>query len=107
MFAFSPDSASFLLDGEERLCFDYDEQADILYLWRGEAPRPAISLTTDDGIVIRFDELSGEVVGFTVINWVKNWASHGASVEINVPDLELPEGHRAHGERHELELVCA
>jgi len=88
------------------LGFSYDDTADVLYLWRGDAPRPAISLTTDEGIVVRFDEDSGELVGFTILNWLQVWALRGTPLEIEVPDLEVAAGSLA-GERHELELVPA
>jgi hypothetical protein len=74
--------------------------------WRGGAPRPAISLTTADGIVVRFDEEAGELVGFTILNWDQVWAARGETFEVEVvlPDLEAPDGAVA-SERHELEAV--
>lgn len=97
----------FRLDGEEPLGFDYDDEADVLYLWRGDGPREAIGLTTPDGHVVRLDEETGEIVGFTVFNWVRVWAAHGTPLEIDVPDLEAAQGTLTKSSRHELELVPA
>lgn len=46
--------------------WDYDGEADTLYLSFGK-PRPALGLDAGDGVVIRFDEQAGEVVGLTII----------------------------------------
>ncbi len=46
--------------------WDYDEEADVLYISIGE-PRPAVGLDIGEGIVLRYDENHREVVGLTVI----------------------------------------
>jgi hypothetical protein len=96
----------FRLDGDEPLGFEYDDEADFLYLWRGAAPREAIGLTTPEGHVVRLDEESGELVGFTIFNWLRVWADQGTPLELDVPDLEAAQGTLA-SSRHELELVPA
>jgi uncharacterized protein YuzE len=96
----------FILDGDEPLGFDYDDDADVLYLWRGEGPREAIGLTTPDGHVVRLDEETGEIVGFTIFNFFGVWAQKGMSLKIEIPDLEAAQGSLS-GSRHELELVPA
>lgn len=96
----------FRLDGEELLGADYDDEADVLYLWRGDAPREAVGLTTPDGNVVRLDEETGEVVGFTIFNWLGLWTDVGGAIVFEVPDLEAARGSLAHG-HHELELVPA
>jgi uncharacterized protein YuzE len=95
----------FVLDGEENLGFDYDDEADVLYLWRGSEPREAVGLTTAEGHVIRLDEDTGEIVGFTIFNWLGMWARQG-TLRIDIPDLEATQGSLARS-RHELELVPA
>ena len=96
----------FRLDGDELLGHSYDEEADVLYLWRGAAPRTAVGLTTPAGHVVRVDEASGEIVGFTIFNWRSEWARDGQPLEIDVPSLEAPAGTIA-ASRHELVLVAA
>lgn len=95
-----------VLDGTESLGFSYDEDADVLYLWRGERPRPAISLTNEHGHVIRLDEATGEIVGFTILNWRQVWVPSGTPLVIEVPDLEAERG-RLSRATHQLELVPA
>jgi uncharacterized protein YuzE len=46
--------------------WDYDEEADVLYISIGE-PRPAIGMDTGEGAILRYDETRQEVVGLTLI----------------------------------------
>jgi uncharacterized protein YuzE len=48
------------------LTWDYDEEADVLYISVGK-PRPAVGVDIGEGIVVRYDEARHEVVGLTVI----------------------------------------
>ena len=51
---------------DEPLDWEYDDDADTLYLSFGE-PRPATGLDIGEGIVVRFDERAKEVVGLTIV----------------------------------------
>jgi uncharacterized protein YuzE len=55
-----------ILEKTASIDWDYDEEADVLYLSVGE-PRPAISIDLGEGIVARYDESQNEVVGLTVL----------------------------------------
>ncbi|MCW5853958.1 MAG: DUF2283 domain-containing protein [Anaerolineae bacterium] len=55
-----------ILDKPANITWDYDDEADVLYLSIG-APRPALGLDIGDGVVVRYDEAKNEVVGLTVI----------------------------------------
>jgi uncharacterized protein YuzE len=55
-----------ILGGPAEVSWDYDEEADVLYLSAGE-PRPAIGVDIGEGVVARYDEVSREVVGVTLI----------------------------------------
>jgi len=55
-----------ILEKTATITWDYDEEADVLYLSIGE-PRPAIGMDIGEGIVVRYDEVSQEVVGLTLI----------------------------------------
>lgn len=46
--------------------WDYDEEADVLYLSVGE-PRPAVGVDIGDGVIARYDKERKEVVGVTLI----------------------------------------
>jgi len=48
----------------------YDEDADVLYVSIGE-PRKAVSDEIEDGILIRRDVETGEVVGFTILHYLR------------------------------------
>jgi uncharacterized protein YuzE len=48
------------------LKWDYDTEADVLYLSVGE-PKAAIGMDIGNGMIVRFDEKKNEVVGLTVI----------------------------------------
>ena len=48
------------------ITWDYDEEADVLYLSVGE-PQPAVSVDIGEGVILRYDEARKEVVGLTLI----------------------------------------
>jgi len=45
--------------------YDYDEEADVLYLSFG-SPQEAIGIDMGEGTILRYSEKAGEVVGLTV-----------------------------------------
>lgn len=55
-----------ILDRPGSITWEYDEEADVLYLSVGE-PRPAVSVDLGDGVLARYDEERREVVGLTVL----------------------------------------
>ena len=55
-----------ILERPEQITWDYDEDADVLYLSIGE-PQPAVALDIGEGVVLRYDEVRREVVGLTLI----------------------------------------
>ena len=59
--------------------WEYDTEADVLYLSVG-VPREAIGVDLGEGLIARYDESSGEVVGLTVIG-VRQRLSNGLSVD--------------------------
>ncbi|HEY4688570.1 MAG TPA: DUF2283 domain-containing protein [Anaerolineae bacterium] len=55
-----------ILEKPASITWDYDEDADVLYLSVGE-PQPALGVDIGEGIVLRYDEARREVVGLTLI----------------------------------------
>ena len=55
-----------ILEKPTTVTWDYDEEADVLYLSVGE-PRPAVGVDIGEGFILRYDEARKEVVGFTLI----------------------------------------
>jgi len=55
-----------ILEGKPNLNWEYDEEADVLYVSVGE-PHPALGVDIGEGVILRYDEKKGEVVGLTVI----------------------------------------
>ena len=55
-----------ILEKIEGLNWEYDEEADVLYLSVGE-PTAAMGIDIGDGLVVRYDESAKEVVGLTVV----------------------------------------
>lgn len=55
-----------ILQKKENLNWDYDEEADVLYISIGE-PAKALGLDVGEGVIVRYQEESGEVVGLTII----------------------------------------
>lgn len=46
--------------------WEYDAEADTLYLSFGP-PRPAVGIDIGEGVVVRYDEKAGKVVGVTIV----------------------------------------
>lgn len=55
-----------ILEKPERIAWDYDEEADVLYLSVGE-PTPALGVDIGEGVILRYDEPRREVVGLTIL----------------------------------------
>ena len=55
-----------ILEKPTAITWDYDEDADVLYLSLGE-PQPAVGVDIGDGVIVRYDETRQEVVGLTVL----------------------------------------
>ncbi len=58
--------AAKILQKPTNLTWDYDEEADVLYISFG-SPRPGVGIDMGEGLVIMHDEKSGEIVGITLI----------------------------------------
>jgi len=46
--------------------WEYDVEADVLYLSHGE-PREAVGIDAGDGLIFRYDETADRMVGVTVV----------------------------------------
>lgn len=55
-----------VFEGPADVRWNYDEEADVLYLSIGE-PRAAVGVDIGDGLIARYDEESSEVVGVTLV----------------------------------------
>lgn len=55
-----------ILEHPANLTWDYDEDADVLYISVGP-PQPAVGVDIGEGLIIRYDEAGREVVGLTVV----------------------------------------
>ena len=54
-----------ILEKPDSLRWDYDDEADVLYLTIGE-PKPAVGVDIGEGIVVRYDETEKQIVGITL-----------------------------------------
>jgi len=55
-----------IVEKPDRLTWDYDAEADVLYLSVG-APQPAEGVDIGEGVVLRYDPAAREVVGLTIV----------------------------------------
>lgn len=55
-----------ILEKPADISWDYDAEADVLYLSIGEA-QPALGVDIGEGVILRYDEKRQEVVGLTLI----------------------------------------
>jgi len=56
-----------ILESPKALSWEYDEEADVLYISIGE-PRAALTVDIGESILARYDEKEKEVVGITIMN---------------------------------------
>lgn len=55
-----------IFEKKEKLNWEYDEEADVLYISTGR-PTKALGLDVGEGVIVRYDEKTGEVVGLTIV----------------------------------------
>ncbi|MCG6550973.1 MAG: DUF2283 domain-containing protein [Candidatus Magnetominusculus sp. LBB02] len=55
-----------ILEKQENLNWDYDDEADVLYISIGE-PKQAIGVDIGEGVIMRYTEETSELVGLTII----------------------------------------
>ena len=55
-----------IMDNVKNIDWEYDNEADVLYLSMGE-PRPASGLDIGDGVVVRYDDSTKQLLGLTII----------------------------------------
>jgi uncharacterized protein YuzE len=55
-----------ILEKPTMVSWDYDEEADVLYLSLGE-PQPAVGVDIGEGVIVRYNEPRQEVVGLTLL----------------------------------------
>ena len=61
----------------QRLSFSYDKDADVLYVSVGR-PTSAVGELLENGVMIRRDSKTHRVVGFTIIDFARHFASRNA-----------------------------
>lgn len=76
---------TFAINGKPVGTSDYDEVADILYLWVTE-PRPAVTYETVDGHLVQLDPESRTLVGVAVIDYEATWK--GKTITFEAPVVE-------------------
>ena len=57
-----------ILEGKPSLNWEYDEEADVLYISVGK-PRPAVGVDIGEGVVVRYDNKKRAVVGLTIVGF--------------------------------------
>lgn len=65
------------------LQYFFDREADILYVSKGDPRADAESEEVGDGIIVRLDPVTREIVGFTILNFLKR-------TEEGLPAIVLP-----------------
>jgi len=77
----------------KEITFDYDREADVLYVSFGE---PKEAITEERGnIGVRIDEKTGEIVGVTIIEFLKTFGKKHGPISISVPKILHEAGMKA------------
>lgn len=56
----------------DQLTVSYDKDADVLYITEGK-PRQTVGEMMDDGVIVRRDPRTKEVVGFTIVDFTEHF----------------------------------
>ena len=56
-----------ILDNLGQMNWEYDEEADVLYISVGD-PVQALGVDIGEGLILRYDEPKNEVVGITILS---------------------------------------
>lgn len=72
-----------------KINFHYDTEVDVLYASIGK-PKPAKSIEKGNGTLIRIDPNNGEIVGFTVIDYMYRIKKGLIKSIPEFEDIELP-----------------
>ena len=65
------------------LTSDYDDEADVLYLW-ADGPCPAVTYETSQGHLVQLDPETREFVGVTIVDYKARWTGKDITIEIPV-----------------------
>ena len=55
-----------ILESGRDLNWDYDGEGDVLYI-SVSSPKPAVGIDIGEGLIVRYDESRGEIVGLTIV----------------------------------------
>ena len=55
-----------ILESKHDLNWDYDGEADVLYI-SVESPKPAVGIDIGEGVIVRYDEAHRQVVGISIV----------------------------------------
>jgi len=72
-----------------KIQYHYDRDVDVLYASIGK-PKPARSIEKENGTIIRVDPMTGKIVGFTVIHYMKRIKDGLLKSIPEFEDIELP-----------------
>jgi len=72
-----------------KLNYRYDEKSDVLYAFI-DKPRPAKCIDEQEGIIIRYDINTKEIVGFTIIDYMHRRKDGVLQSVPHFKDISLP-----------------
>ena len=58
----------------DQLTVSYDKDADVLYITEGK-PRQTIGEIMDDGVIVRRDPKTKEILGFTIVDFTEHFTN--------------------------------
>ena len=70
-----------MAENKREMKLRFDPKADVLYCSFGD-PRPAIGVELENGAVVRLDPETNEVVGLTVIDFMKRAIQEGITLPL-------------------------
>jgi uncharacterized protein YuzE len=77
-----------ILQNPSDVSWDYDEEADVLYVSVGR-PQPALGVDIGDGVILRYNETRNAVVGLTIIGLRAKLQDEQSHLSVDSPSQTL------------------
>ena len=74
-----------IIEAGRRLDWQYDQDADVLYIL-ADTPQSSLGVDIGEGVIVRYDEARGEVTGITIVGLRDKMARELSSTISNLND---------------------
>ncbi len=70
------------MKNKNQIKYFFDKESDILYFSKRKPSTKHISREVGEGIIVRIDSITGNMVGFTILNFLKRGLLYKKSIKL-------------------------